>query len=61
MTLATFVSGFVIAYVKGWKLSLVITATLPALAIGGIIYMNIIQDKDKKLQASYAEAGGHAE
>jgi ATP-binding cassette subfamily B (MDR/TAP) protein 1 len=49
MTIATFVSGFVIAYVKGWKLALVITATMPALAISGIIYTNILQNKSKKL------------
>ena len=60
MTIAMFISGFVIAYIKGWKLALVITSTMPALAIGGLIYMNIVQNKDKKLAASYAVAGGYA-
>mgnify|MGYP000884205006 FL=1 len=61
MTFAMLISGFVIAYVKGWKMALVMTATMPALIISGIIYMAIIQNKDKKMTAAYSAAGGKAE
>lgn len=61
MTFAMLISGFVIAYVKGWKMALVMTATLPGLIVGGIIYMAIIQNKDKKMTAAYSAAGGRAE
>jgi ATP-binding cassette subfamily B (MDR/TAP) protein 1 len=49
MTIATFVSGFVIAYVKGWKLALVVTASLPTMAISVIIYTSTVHHKNKKL------------
>lgn len=55
------ISGFVIAYVKGWKMALVMTATMPALIISGIIFMAIIQNKGKKMAAAYSAAGGKAE
>jgi ATP-binding cassette subfamily B (MDR/TAP) protein 1 len=61
MTLAMLISGFVIAYVKGWKMALVMTTTMPALIVGGIVYVMIIQNKDKQMTATYAAAGGRAE
>lgn len=54
------ISGFVIAFVKGWKLALVILSTLPLLGVAGFIYVGIIQNKDKKIAAAYATAGGKA-
>lgn len=47
MTIGTLISGFVFAFVTGWMMTLVIMATMPALAIAGIIYMKAIGDKDK--------------
>lgn len=61
MTIAMLIAGFVIAFIKGWKLALVILATLPVLGLAGIIYVGIIQNKDKKIAAAYATAGGKAE
>lgn len=60
MAIAMLISGFVIAFVKGWKLALVILSTLPLLGVAGFIYVGIIQNKDKKIAAAYATAGGKA-
>lgn len=56
-----FSSGFIIAYVKGWKLALVVTASIPLVIISTVIYVSIIQNKDKKMAAAYSGAGGLAE
>jgi ATP-binding cassette subfamily B (MDR/TAP) protein 1 len=61
MTFSMLISGFVIAFVKGWKLALVITATLPLLALAAMGYMTIVKGKDKQKSTAYATAGGHAE
>lgn len=47
MTIGTLIAGFVFAFVTGWLMTLVILATMPALAIAGIIFMKAIGDKDK--------------
>lgn len=61
MTIGMFSSGFIIAYVKGWKLALVVTASIPLIIISTVIYISIIQNKDKKSAAAYSGAGGLAE
>jgi len=61
MTIGTLISGFVFAFVTGWLMTLVLLASLPALAIAGVLYMKAIGDKDKEEQAAYSKAGGMAE
>jgi ATP-binding cassette subfamily B (MDR/TAP) protein 1 len=56
-----FVAGFIIAFVKGWQMTLVTLAAIPALAIAGAIYVTAIQTKDKRNAKYYAKAGGLAE
>jgi ATP-binding cassette subfamily B (MDR/TAP) protein 1 len=60
-TFAMFIAGFVIAFFKGWKMTLVTLAAIPALAIAGAIYVTAIQTKDKRNSKFYAKAGGMAE
>lgn len=60
MTFSMLISGFVIAYLKGWKLALVVTAMLPVMGIAAVAYMTIIKGKDKRISAAYASAGGQA-
>ena len=48
MTIGTLISGFVFAFVTGWLMTLVLLASLPALAIAGVLYMKAIGDKDKE-------------
>lgn len=61
MTIATLIAGFAFAFVTGWLMTLVVLATIPALGIAGYFYIKVIDEKDKKEQKSYAEAGGRAE
>jgi ATP-binding cassette subfamily B (MDR/TAP) protein 1 len=61
MTIATLIAGFIFAFVTGWLMSLVVLATLPALAITGYFYIKVIGEKDKREQKSYGNAGGKAE
>ena len=46
MTISMFVAGFIIAFIYGWLMALVILATLPVIAIGGIIYASAVEKKD---------------
>lgn len=59
-TLAMFITGFIIAFIKGWRMTLVTIAAMPALAIAGAIYVTAIQTKDKRNAKYYAQAGGLA-
>ena len=60
MPIATLISGFVFAFVTGWLMTLVILATLPALAIAGGIYVSILAGNQEIQEKSYAKAGGRA-
>ncbi|CAG8762839.1 9902_t:CDS:2, partial [Acaulospora morrowiae] len=57
----TFIAGFVIAFTKGWKLSLVLCAVFPLMAIAGGIMAKAISNDTTKGQDAYAAAGGVAE
>jgi ATP-binding cassette, subfamily B (MDR/TAP), member 1 len=61
MTIAMFIAGFVIAFIKGWLMTLVTLASLPAIGLGGYLYSTAIAKKDTELQKEYSEAGGMAE
>ncbi|CAG8462314.1 5329_t:CDS:10 [Acaulospora colombiana] len=59
--MATFFAGFVIAFTKGWKLSLVLCAVFPLMAIAGGIMAKAISNDTSQGQDAYASAGGVAE
>ena len=61
MTFSMFIAGFVIAFVYGWLMTLVVLCSLPFLAIGGMLYASASQKKIKDQEKDYAEAGGQAE
>jgi hypothetical protein len=44
-TFAMFIAGFVIAFIKGWQMTLVTLAAIPGIAICGAIYVTAIQTK----------------
>ena len=46
MTIAMFIAGFVIAFVYGWLMTLVVLASLPGIAIGGMLYASATAQKD---------------
>ena len=61
MTIAMFIAGFVIAFVYGWLMTLVVLASLPGIAIGGMLYASATAQKDEDGEKEYAEAGGIVE
>ncbi|KAI9255701.1 P-loop containing nucleoside triphosphate hydrolase protein [Phascolomyces articulosus] len=60
-SLGAFVSGFVIAFVKGWNLAVIILATMPVLAACGGAIGYFITKFTLQTQDAYAEAGAIAE
>ena len=47
MTLSMFVAGFVIAFIYGWLMTLVVAASLPLIAYGGYLFASASAKKDK--------------
>ncbi len=56
----TFLSGFVIAFSKGWELALVLCSVIPLLAIAGGLLAKILGSESSKGQDAYAKAGSVA-
>ncbi|KAK7392183.1 hypothetical protein VNO78_20613 [Psophocarpus tetragonolobus] len=54
--IATFFGGFVIAFVKGWLLTVVMLSTLPLLALSGAVMAVIIGRMASRGQTAYAKA-----
>ena len=61
MTISMFLAGFIIAFIYGWLMTLVVLASLPIIAIGGMMYASAIESKDMNQEKDYAEAGGLVE
>ncbi|KAI4891347.1 hypothetical protein NFI96_015728 [Prochilodus magdalenae] len=57
----TFITGFVVGFVKGWKLTLVIISISPLLGISAAIIAKVMSSFTSKEQTSYAKAGAVAE
>lgn len=54
--IATFVGGFVIAFSRGWLLTVVLMSTLPLLVVSGAAMAVIIGRMASKGQTAYAKA-----
>lgn len=59
--LTTFVTGIIIGFVKGWKLTLVILAVSPLLGISAAIIAKVMTSFTSQEQTAYAKAGAVAE
>ncbi|CAF4259566.1 unnamed protein product, partial [Rotaria sp. Silwood2] len=59
--LSSFITGLIIGFVNGWKLTLVILSMSPLLAISGVLYSKISARMASKEQQIYAQAGQLAE
>uniref|UniRef100_A0A667YLB0 ATP-binding cassette, sub-family B (MDR/TAP), member 4 n=1 Tax=Myripristis murdjan TaxID=586833 RepID=A0A667YLB0_9TELE len=57
----TFLSSFVIGFIKGWKLTLVILAVSPVLGISAGFFSKVLTSFTSKEQTAYAKAGAVAE
>ncbi|PIA60696.1 hypothetical protein AQUCO_00300306v1 [Aquilegia coerulea] len=53
---ATFIGGFVIAFIKGWLLTLVMLASIPPLAISGALMSIAVTKMASRGQAAYSQA-----
>ncbi|TNN75712.1 Multidrug resistance protein 1A [Liparis tanakae] len=58
--ISTFTAAFIIGFSKGWKLTLVILAVSPALALSAGIFSKLLANFTSKEQAAYAKAGAVA-
>ncbi|KAJ1973265.1 hypothetical protein H4R35_004208, partial [Dimargaris xerosporica] len=57
----TFVAGFIVAFVKGWKLALVLLAAFPLIAIAGGLMSMMVASGSKEGLSKYGAAGAIAE
>lgn len=55
------ISGLVVAFVKGWLLTLVLLGVFPLIIGSMYLYMYNIRTKGKREEKSYSKAGGRAE
>ncbi|TVT98902.1 hypothetical protein EJB05_55715, partial [Eragrostis curvula] len=58
---SNFIGGFIIAFIKGWLLSLVILSCIPPVVIAGGVVSKILYKLSSKGQASYNDAGNVVE
>ncbi|KAK7331427.1 hypothetical protein VNO77_25652 [Canavalia gladiata] len=56
-----FVGGFIIAFIKGWRLAIVLLASIPCVVIAGGVMSMLISKMSSRGQAAYAEAGNVVE
>jgi ATP-binding cassette subfamily B (MDR/TAP) protein 1 len=54
---STFLGGFAVAFIRGWKLTLVMLAVLPALVLATTIMAKLLSRLSSEGQRCYAEAG----
>lgn len=59
--MSTFIGGFVIAFIKGWLLALVMLSILPLLAVSGASMAFIIGRMASRGQSAYAKAANVVE
>ncbi|KAK9695034.1 hypothetical protein K7432_013175 [Basidiobolus ranarum] len=61
MSLSTFITGFVIAFLAGWKMTLVLLTAVPVMGFCGALMAKYTMASSSAGQDSYAKAGGLAE
>ncbi|XP_006644296.1 ABC transporter B family member 4-like [Oryza brachyantha] len=55
--LSTFFGGFIIAFVRGWLLALVMLSSIPPVAVAGAIMSRLIAKRSTHMQLKYGDAG----
>uniref|UniRef100_A0A8C8ZZ72 ATP binding cassette subfamily B member 1 n=1 Tax=Prolemur simus TaxID=1328070 RepID=A0A8C8ZZ72_PROSS len=60
-SMATFFTGFIVGFTRGWKLTLVILAISPVLGLSAAIWAKILSSFTDKELFAYAKAGAVAE
>uniref|UniRef100_A0A1X7UDM9 Uncharacterized protein n=2 Tax=Amphimedon queenslandica TaxID=400682 RepID=A0A1X7UDM9_AMPQE len=59
--LTTFFAGFVVGFIRGWQLALLLTFITPFMAVAGIIFYRVAASFTSQEQKLYAGAGAIAE
>ncbi|XP_042540641.1 phosphatidylcholine translocator ABCB4 isoform X2 [Dipodomys spectabilis] len=59
--IATFFAGFIVGFIRGWKLTLVIMAISPLLGLSTAVWAKILSAFSDRELAAYAKAGAVAE
>lgn len=59
--ISAFFGGFIIAFIKGWLLSLVLLSCIPCVVIAGGTLASIMSKMSNQGQLAYAEAGNVVE
>ncbi|KAI3510508.1 hypothetical protein L1887_17563 [Cichorium endivia] len=57
----TFVGGFLISFIRGWRLSLVVSLCMPLMVVAGGYMSFVISKTSAIVQSTYAEAGNVVE
>ncbi|XP_007954825.2 ATP-dependent translocase ABCB1 [Orycteropus afer afer] len=60
-SLSTFLTGFIVGFTRGWKLTLVILAISPVLGLSAAIWAKLLSSFTDKELLAYAKAGSVAE
>uniref|UniRef100_A0ACD6AFD6 Uncharacterized protein n=1 Tax=Avena sativa TaxID=4498 RepID=A0ACD6AFD6_AVESA len=55
--LSTFLGGFIIAFVRGWLLALVMLSTIPPIVVVGVIVSRMMTNLSTRMQEKYGDAG----
>lgn len=58
---ATFLGGFAIAFIKGWRLTVVLLACIPVMVVAGGAMALIMSKVAGHVQVAYGEAGNVVE
>ncbi|KAF5175061.1 Abc transporter b family member [Thalictrum thalictroides] len=53
----TFIGGFVIAFLKGWFLTLLMLTSIPPIVISGALMTNVVSKMASRREAAYLKAG----
>ncbi|KAJ1694281.1 hypothetical protein LUZ63_010979 [Rhynchospora breviuscula] len=56
----TFFGGFIVAFVRGWLLALVMLSCIPLIALAGAVVSRIVSTLSTRAQTKYSEAGNVA-
>ncbi|KAM0892578.1 hypothetical protein ACQ4PT_025659 [Festuca glaucescens] len=55
--LSTFFGGFIIAFVRGWLLALVMLSSIPPVVVAGAIMSRMMTNLSSRMQAKYGDVG----
>ncbi|XP_059664692.1 ABC transporter B family member 9 isoform X1 [Cornus florida] len=61
LNMSTFIGGFAIAFIQGWRLAIVVIACIPAMVVAGGVMTMVMIRMSSRGQIAYAEAGNVVE